>query len=86
MPLTIDDVRKLYWTEPFQPFKVCLDDGREVVVSERLHIALDPTGHSVALALPDETIDIVDVERITGLKPARRKPVSRTKKGKRKQP
>jgi hypothetical protein len=73
MPLTIDDVRKLYWTEPFQPFKVCLDDGREVVVSERLHIALDPTGRRIALALPDETVDIVDVARITDLTRAARK-------------
>ena len=82
MPLTIDDVRKLYWADPFRPFKVCLDDGREVVVSERLHIALDPTGRSIALALPDETIDLVAVQRIADLKPARAKRASPRRKSK----
>jgi hypothetical protein len=79
---TIDDIRKLYWADPFQPFKVCLDDGRQVTVSERLQIALDPTGRRIAVALPDETIDLVDVDQITDLRAAARRKTGSGKKRK----
>lgn len=63
----MDDIRKRYWAEPFEPFDLELYDGRTIRVHQRDLIALSPTGKSVFVGQPDGEDDLVrlkNVERI----------------------
>ena len=38
----ISKLRKLYHSEPFQPFRIVLDDGGKIIVSERTRFSIAP--------------------------------------------
>jgi hypothetical protein len=42
--MNADDIRKLYWAEPFVPFQLILSDGREVRVTSPGHLTISATG------------------------------------------
>ena len=70
--MTIEQVRRLYEAQPFQPFVIHLADGREVPVLHREFIMAAPSGRTIVVCQPDDTFNIVDLLLVTDLeiKPA----------------
>jgi hypothetical protein len=59
--VTIEQIKKLYNAQPFQPFVIHLAGGREVLVISREFIMAVPNGRTLVVALPDDTFDIIDL-------------------------
>jgi hypothetical protein len=59
--MTIEQIKKLYDAQPFQPFVIHLASGREVPVVHRDFIMAAPSGRTLVVALPDDTFDIIDL-------------------------
>jgi hypothetical protein len=59
--MTIEQIKKLYSAQPFQPFVLHLASGREVPVIHRDFIMAAPSGRTLVVALPDDTFDIIDL-------------------------
>ena len=66
--MRIEEVRKLYETQPFQPFVMHLADGRAIPVVHREFLASSPSGRTVIVYQPDESFNIVDLMLVTDLK------------------
>jgi len=64
--MTADDLRTLYWTEPFEPFELELTDGRRVAVARREWLAISPTGDTVVVAPTVLEMEIIDIPAIAG--------------------
>jgi hypothetical protein len=67
--MTIEQLRRMHRAEPFHPFDVHLADGRSLPVKHPEMLAMNPPGRTVAVALADGTIEIVDLLLVTSLKP-----------------
>lgn len=63
--MTIEQIKKIYSAQPFQPFVIHLADGREVQVAHRDFIMAVPSGRILVVALPDDTVDIIDLLLVT---------------------
>jgi hypothetical protein len=63
--MTIEQIRRLYEAQPFQPFVIHLADGREVSVPHREFIGTTPSGRTIHVALPDDSVDIIDLLLVT---------------------
>jgi hypothetical protein len=63
--MTIEQIKKLYSAQPFQPFVVHLAGGREVPVLHQEFIMAAPSGRILVVALPDDTFDIIDLLLVT---------------------
>lgn len=55
--------------EPFQPFDIHVADGRSLPVAHPEVVAIAPPGRTIGVGLSDGTIEIVDLLRVTSLKP-----------------
>jgi hypothetical protein len=66
--MTADDVRKLYWAEPFIPFQLVLRDGREILVAKREYLSIATTGDRIAIAPRIEDLEIIDLSDVTGIR------------------
>ena len=71
--MTVEQIKKLYNAQPFQPFVLHLADGREVSVPHREFIMVAPSGRILVVCLPDDTFDIIDLLLVTDVevKPSR---------------
>lgn len=64
--MTIEQIRRLYQSEPFQPFEFCLADGRRYFVPTRELLLAPPNGRTVAVyQAADEAIHILDLLLVT---------------------
>ena len=70
--MTIDRLKELYDAQPFKPFIIHLADGRALPVQHRDFIMSVPSGRTVIVAQPDDTVNIVDLLLVTDveIKPA----------------
>lgn len=70
--MTIEQMRTFYQAQPFRPFVIHLADGREVPVGHREFIMAAPSGRTVLVFQPDETLNVIDLLLVTDLevKPA----------------
>jgi hypothetical protein len=70
--MTIEQLRNLYNAQPFQPFIMHLADGRSIPVTHREFLASAPSGRTVTVHQPDDTLNVVDLPLVTDLeiKPA----------------
>jgi len=70
--MTIEKIRDLYNTQPFRPFVIHLADGRAVPVHHRDFIMAVPSGRTLVVCQPDDTLNIIDLLLVTDveLKPA----------------
>ena len=77
--MTIEQLRNLYNAQPFRPFVIHLADGREVPVHHREFIMAVPSGRTVVVCQPDDTMNIIDLLLVTDveLKPPTEGPVRR---------
>jgi hypothetical protein len=70
--MTIEQLRNVYDAQPFQPFIIHLADGRSVPVHHREFIMSAPSGRTIYVVQPDDTVNIIDLLLVTDLemKPA----------------
>ena len=70
--MTVEQLRTLSNAQPFRPFAIHLADGREIAVQHPEFIMTVPSGRTVVVAQPDDTLNIVDLLLVTDLeiKPA----------------
>jgi hypothetical protein len=65
--MTIEQLRNAYNARPFRPFVLHLADGREVPVVHREFIMSVPSGRTVVVCQPDDTLNIVDLLLVTDI-------------------
>ena len=66
--MTIEQLRKVYLAQPFQPFSIHLDDGRSFKIPHREFISHPPNGRTlVAYCEGDDAFDILDLLLVTGI-------------------
>jgi hypothetical protein len=65
--MTIDRLKELYDAQPFRPFVIHLADGREVPVRHRDFIMAVPSGRTIFVAQPDDSVNIIDLLLVTDL-------------------
>ena len=65
--MTIEKIRELYDTRPFQPFVIHLADGRQITVVHHDFMMPAPSGRTVVVYQSDDSLNIVDVMLVTDL-------------------
>jgi hypothetical protein len=65
--MTIEQLRQAYQARPFRPFVLHLADGREVPVRSPEFMMTAPSGRTVVVMQPDETLNIIDLLLVTEL-------------------
>ena len=65
--MTIERIRELYDVQPFQPFVMHLADGRAIPVRSREFIASAPSGRTIVIFQPDDSMNIIDLLLVTDL-------------------
>jgi hypothetical protein len=65
--MTIEQLRALHDAQPFRPFVIHLADGREIPVHHREFVMTVPSGRTLVVAQPDDTLNIVDLLLVTDL-------------------
>ena len=65
--MTIQQLRSAYEAQPFRPCIIHLADGREIAVEHRAFIMTVPSGRTVVIAQPDDTLNIVGLLLVTDL-------------------
>lgn len=66
--MTIEQIRKSYDAQPFQPFVIHLADGREIPVSSREFMMTAPNGRTIAVYQADSTANFIGLLLITDVK------------------
>jgi hypothetical protein len=71
--MTIEQLRHFYQARPFRPFVVHLADGREIPIDHPEFIMSSPSGRTVSVYQPDDTLNVIDLLLVTDLelKPSR---------------
>ena len=65
--MTIQRVRELYEAQPFRPFVMHLADGRNITVHHPDFVASAPSGRTLVVFQPDDSMSIVDLYLVTEL-------------------
>jgi hypothetical protein len=65
--MTIEQLRAAYNTQPFRPFIIHLADGRAIPVQHREFMLTVPSGRTIVVCQPDDTLNIVDLLLVTDL-------------------
>jgi hypothetical protein len=70
--MTIEQMRAAYQAQPFRPFIIHVADGRAIPVEHREFIMTVPSGRTIVVAQPDDTLNLIDLLLVTDLeiKPA----------------
>jgi hypothetical protein len=73
--MTIEQLRNVYDAHPFRPFVLHLADGRHVSVISREFLLSVPSGRTIVVCQPDDTLNIIDLLLVTDLeiKPRRQR-------------
>lgn len=65
--MTIEQLRNVYNAKPFRPFVIHLADGRQVPVHHREFIMAVPSGRTIFVCQPDDTVNVIDLLLVTDL-------------------
>lgn len=79
--MTIDQIRTLYDTQPFQPFVIHLANGRKIPVEHREFMARAPSGRTVTVYSTDDAAHVIDLLLVTDLEIRPTKNGSRRRRG-----
>lgn len=79
--MTIEQIRNFYNAQPFLPFVMHLADGRSIAVHHRDFMASAPSGRTVTVYQPDDTINVIDLLLVTDLEAKPAANGSRRRKG-----
>lgn len=66
--MTVEQLRRLWHADPFEPFQFVLTDGRAITVQRREWFGFSPTGNSVAVATPDDRFVMFDPATVKDIK------------------
>jgi hypothetical protein len=67
--MTIEQLRQMHQSRPFQPFELHLADGRTLTVEHPEFLAQSQTGRTIAVGQADGVLEIVDLLLVVSLKP-----------------
>ena len=67
--MTIQQLRNMHQTRPFQPFDIHLADGRSIAVEHPELLAITGGGRTIGVAVDDDTIEVIGLLLVTSLKP-----------------
>jgi hypothetical protein len=59
--MTIEQLRQMHSARPFQPFEIHLADSRTLTVEHPEMLLQSRSGRTIAVARPDDTIEIIDL-------------------------
>jgi hypothetical protein len=65
--MTIEQLRHFRRTQPFQPFVMHLADGRSISVLHPEFMATAPSGRTVTVYQPDDSMNVIDLLLVTDL-------------------
>jgi hypothetical protein len=65
--VTIEQLRAAHEAQPFRPFVMHLADERSVSVRHREFIMTVPSGRTIVVCQPDDTLNIIDLLLVTDL-------------------
>jgi len=65
--MTIEQLTTLLHSQPFQPFRIHMADGRSVDVDHPDFLSRSPAGRTVIVYKRDETFEIIDLLLVTSL-------------------
>jgi len=65
--MTIEQLKQVYGATPFRPFVLHLADGREITVRSREFMAMSPSGRTLIVYQPDESLSIIDLLLVTDI-------------------
>ncbi len=66
--MTSEQIRHLYWREPFQAFEILLSDQRTVVVKNFDYISLSPDHRVITLYGLGDEVEVIDIALIVSVK------------------
>jgi hypothetical protein len=65
--MTIERLHEVFQAQPFRPFVIHSADGRQIPVLHREFMASVPTGRTIVVMQPDESVNIIDLLLVTDL-------------------
>jgi hypothetical protein len=65
--MTIEQVRNFYNAQPFRSFIIHLADGRQIPVQHREFMASAPSGRTITVYQPDDSLNVIDLLLVTDL-------------------
>ena len=65
--MTIAQLRNVHQAQPFQPFIIRLADGRQIPVQHREFVMPVPSGRTIVVCQPDDTLNIIELLLVTDL-------------------
>ena len=65
--MTREEFRKVCTAQPFQPFTICLADGRQIEVHHQEFALVPPMGRTAFVYQKNGTLDIIDLLMVTDL-------------------
>lgn len=77
--MTIEQLRKVHQSQPFQPFAIYLADGRVLEVPHQEFLSHSPTGRTVIVHHEGDDYSVIDVMLITELRVRREKAQGKSK-------
>lgn len=63
--MTIEQLKSVYEAQPFKPFIIHLADGRSIPVLHREFMLSVPSGRTIIVCQPDDTVNIIDMLLVT---------------------
>jgi hypothetical protein len=65
--MTIEQLRAADSAKPFRPFVIHLADGRAIPVQHPEFLLTVPSGRTIVVCQPDDTLNIIDLLLVTDL-------------------
>jgi hypothetical protein len=65
--MTVERLRQVLNTTPFQPFTIHLADGKSIPVVSREFVASSPSGRTIVVFDPQDRMNTVDLLLVTNL-------------------
>jgi hypothetical protein len=78
--MSIEKIREFYDAQPFRPFTIHLADGRAIPVRHRDFMMAAPSGRTIVVQQPDDSLNIIDLLLVTDLEVGGRENGSRSRR------
>lgn len=65
----VDKIQELHRAEPFRPFQISLDDGRNVLIDRPEFLGIFSKRDRIFYSTPEDTTEVVELERIARVYP-----------------
>ena len=67
--MAVEQLKTMHQARPFRPFDIFLADGRSISVEHPELLSHSSSGRTIAVAVENDAIEIVDLLLVTSLKP-----------------